>query len=343
MRRARPGRVACAPRAARTLAVFATCFGLLHGAALASADDSAVEAASESGPVRATVRLTPDAPRIGDPLQLELEVVAEEGVELLMPEFGEALDRFAVVDFAPSERIDDQGRTVARQRYTLQPSRSGALSIPPLLVEFVDRRPGRPPTPEGEDAYELLTERLSFEVASVLATDSSLELMPARGELGPLQSPAGPVWPWLLAGAAVLAAAAPFVFRNLADRLARSRKRSAYQVARADLDALLYGPRPSSEDAAAVDAFYVTLSGIVRRYLEDRFGLHSPEQTTDEFLEDLSRSPDLERGHQELLQEFLVGADLVKFAHRIPDADGLNASVGLAQRFLEETGEARDA
>lgn len=324
----------------RTRAAPLLALGLLLSAAPASAT---LEKTSESGPVRATVRLEPDEPRIGDPLHLELEVVAEEGVELLMPAFGEALDRFAVVDFAPSEQVDDQGRTVARQRYTLQASRSGAASIPPLLIEFVDRRPGRPPAPEGEDAYELLTERLPFEVQSVLASDASLELTPPRGELGPLETPGGPVWPWLLAGGAVLAAAAPFAARLWAARRSRSRQRSAYEVARAELDALLYGPRPASDDVAAVDAFYVALSGIVRRYLESRFGLHSPEQTTDEFLEGLSRSPELERSHQELLREFLQGADLVKFAHRLPDAAGLNSSVALAQRFLEETGEPRDA
>lgn len=326
-------------RAAR-LAGLALPLALLLSARPAAA---ILETTSESGPVRASLRLEPDTPRIGDPLHLELEVVAEEGVELLMPAFGEALDRFAVVDFAPSERIDDQGRTLARQRYTLQPSRSGTASIPPLLIEFVDRRPGRPPAPEGQDAYELLTERLPFEVRSVLGSDASLELMPARGELGPLEPPAGPVWPWLLAGGAAVAAAAPFAARVWAARRARSRQRSAYEVARAELDGLLYGPRPAPDDVAAVDAFYVALSGIVRRYLENRFGLHSPEQTTDEFLEDLSRSPDLRPGHQDLLREFLQGADLVKFAHRLPDAAGLNSSVALAQRFLEETGEARDA
>jgi len=302
-----------------------------------------VEATSESGPVRAVVRLGPDAPRIGDPLRLELEVVAEEGVELLMPEFGEALDRFAVVDFAPAERIDADGRTVSSQIYTLQASRSGPQSIPPLLIEFVDRRPGRKPAPDGEDAYEMLTERLAFKVTSVLSSDASLELKPSRGELGPLPGPGGPVWPWLLAGVVVVGVAAPFAVRLLAARRARGLQRSAYEVARSELDELLYGPRPSPDDARAIDGFYVTLSGIVRRYLESRFGLHSPEQTTDEFLDGLARSPELERGHRDLLQEFLEGADLVKFAHRIPDLAGLNGSVGLAQRFLEETGEARDA
>jgi hypothetical protein len=298
---------------------------------------------SEEGPVRASLRVEPQLPRIGDTILLELEVVADAGVELLMPEFGEALERFAVVDFAPSESVDAEGRTVARQRYRLQPARSGPQSIPPLLIEFVDRRPGRTPAPEGADAYELLTERVAFEVQSMLTSDDALELSPSRGQLGPLETPGGPLWPWLLAGGVGLAALAPFAARALVARRARSRRRSAYEVARSELDTLLYAPRPAAGDAAAIDAFYVALSGIVRRYLESRFGLHSPEQTTDEFLESLASSPDLKRSHQDLLREFLQGADLVKFAHRLPSAAEINESVGLAQRFLEETGEVRDA
>lgn len=331
------GRVSCGGRLAPVLLLALAASG---GAARPAA---AASAHSESGPVQATVSVEPESPRIGDPIHLELEVVAEPGVELLMPQFGEALDRFAVVDFAPSERVDDEGRTVARQRYTLQAARSGEQSVPPLLIEFIDRRPGRAPTPDDADAYELLTERLPFTVQTVLSSDDSLELEPARGSLEPLTEPGRPVWPWLLAGAAVLAAGAPFGARLWVARRARGRRRTAYEQARSELDALLYGPRPAPDDPAAVDAFYVALSGIVRRYLENRFGLHSPEQTTDEFLEDLAHSPDLERSHQDLLRDFLRGADLVKFAHQLPDASGMNASVGLAQRFLEETGEARDA
>ena len=311
---------------------------LLLAASLSAGEiQDALERETRIGPVLATVRLRPAAPRIGDPLVFEIEVVAEPDVELLMPEFGEALDRFGIADFAPSERVDDEGRTVALQRYTLETTRSGVQSLPPILIEFVDRRPGRDPAPEGEDAYELLTERLEFEVASELKDGAALRLMGPQPELGPRQPPAPPRWPYALAALLVCAVAAPFLYRAWQSQRARRRQRSAYEISKGRLDGLLYGARPS--DHAHMNAFFVELSGIVRRYLEDRFHLHSPELTTDEFLEVMSGSPDLSRDHQQLLLPFLRRADLVKFAHHLPDASDVEDSIEMARRFLEETRE----
>jgi hypothetical protein len=303
---------------------------LLAGGASAAVHEHTVE----NGPVRATLRIEPDEPRIGDPVVLWLEVSAEPGVELIMPEFGEALDRFTIVDFAPSEGLDPAGRSVATHRYTLAPSRSGSQSVPPLLIEFVDRRPGRTASPDDADAYELLTERAEFEVAAVLPEDAPLELRPMLGVLPPLAGPGRAFWPWLLAIGAIGLALSPFAYRALLRYQERQRRASAYEVARAELDALLYGPRP---DASGMDAFFVELSRIVRRYLEDRFAVRSPELTTDEFLEQLSDSPELVRSHRELLQSLLRRADLVKFAHHDPGPEGLEESIGDAQRFLEAT------
>ena len=296
-----------------------------------------IEQVSETGPVQVTLRLSPSEPLIGDPLTFELEVRAESGVEVLMPEFGEALDRFSIVDFLPSEELDAQGRTIARQRYTLHASRSGPQSLPPILVEFVDRRPGRDPAPEGEDAYEHLTERIDFEVGSVLPEDADLELRRARGELGPLLPPGRP-W-WVFAGLALLGAAAlaPVVLRVWRSYRLRERSRDASEIALAELDALLAGPRP--RDAREMDLFFVGLSGIIRRYLEGRFGLHSPELTTEEFLEVMAAAPELNIENTRLLRGFLTRADLVKFAHHIPDRAAVQKSIETAQHFLENTRE----
>ncbi len=306
---------------------------LLSSAATA---EEPLEKTTVVGPVRATVRIDPAAPVIGDPLVLEIEVQAAPGVELLMPEFGEALDRFVIVDFVPSESSDDDGGTIARQRYTLQTARSGEQSVPPIGIEFVDRRPGHTPAPEGEDSYELLTERIDFNVTSVLAEDAPLELHPPRPELPPLEGPGPPLWPYVVAVVLLVALGSPFALRAWLALRARARRRSASDVARTAFEALLARGLPGPEE---VDAFYVELSSIVRRYVEDRFGLRSPELTTEEFLDVMTSAPDLTGEHRGLLQAFLIQADLVKFAHQTPASTVIEDSIRNARTFLEETRE----
>ena len=296
----------------------------------------AIEQTAERGPVIAILRIEPAEPVIGDTVTLELEVRAEPDVELLMPEFGEALGRFEIVDFAPREEIDDDGGTIARQTYRLQPARSGRQTIPPLRVEFVDRREGHKPAPEGEDAYELLTERVVLEVGSVLPADAPLELRPPKGPLSPRRDALGPWWAWALGAAVLIAAASPLALRLYRNAQAQRRQASAYEIARRELDALLYSGRPG-RDRKSMDRFYVTLSTIVRSYLENRFSLRSPELTTEEFLSEMGRSPDLARTHQQLLREFLQQADLVKFAARMPNDDDVGAQIQAAENFLDET------
>lgn len=298
--------------------------------------DEAIEKQSESGPVKATVRLEPEKPLIGDTVTLTITVTAEKDVELLMPEFGEALERFSIVDFAPRQSIDDEGRTVAIQTYRLQPPASGKQTIPPILIEYVDRRPGQHAAPEGYDAYELLTERLDFEVQSVIPKDAEADLKPPLGKLGPRETPPAPRWPWVVAGLVVLAAACPFAVRAYFAWRRKARQRSAYEIARARLQRLLDAPRPTAE---RIDAFYVELSGIIRKYLEDRFELRAPELTTEEFLASVGESPELTPEHQALLREFLRQADLVKFAGVQPSDEDIERSIEAAWWFLEETRE----
>ncbi len=300
-----------------------------------TADPAVIEKTTQRGPVTATIRLQPAKPIIGDSVTLSLEVIAQEGVELLMPEFGQALDRFSIMDFVPRESIDQDGRTVATQRYTLQPPMSGQQIIPPLMIEFVDRRPGNRPAPEGEDAYELLSERLTFEVESLVPKGAAAELKPPLRELGPRAVATKPVWPWLLGLALLLIAASPFIWRAWQNWQIRSRRRSAYDIAHGRLMALM--AQPNEHDAQSVSAFFVELSDIVRHYLEDRFQLHAPELTTEEFLDVAAASPDLSEDHKRFLRDFLSIADQVKFARHVPDPKAIDQALQAAENFVEQT------
>ncbi len=294
----------------------------------------AIEQETQLGPVTVVVRLEPEAPVIGDAMTLSIEVLAEEGIEVLMPEFGEALERFSIIDFVPREQLDPDGRTHFSQRYTLQSPRSGEHALPAILIEFVDRRPGHDPAPEDLDAYELLTDPLRFDVASVVQGADDLELSPPMGALPARGGVGANPWYWVAGLLLALLAVTPFAYRAWARLRSRAAVRSAYELARSELDALLAGPRPSGD---RIGDFFVELSGIMRRYLERRFQLRSPELTTERFLEVVSDSPDLSDAHRLLLRDFLSQSDLVKFAHVIPDAKAIKDAVDAVSSFVEET------
>ncbi len=315
------------------IAAFLTAFLTMSASVVGAAE--VIQQETTLGPVQLKLTVSPSEPVLGDIIRLELSVKAASGVEILMPEFGEALGRFEIVDFAPSEERTAAGETQARQVYRLQPAHSGIQSIPPLRVEFVDRRPGQNPSPEGADAYEIMTDRIALDVAPILAEDAPLDLRPRHPDLGKrTTTSSGSIWITLAVFLVLLAAIGPFAWRFFVSFFERRRRQSAFEVARADLDTLLRGGRPTER---TMDAFYVKLSLIVRTYLEDRFGLRSPELTTQEFLTEMGGSPDLARSHQSLLQSLLEEADLVKFAGHRPEAEVVDASIAAAEQFLTET------
>jgi hypothetical protein len=310
---------------------------LLLAASPALAAD-AVTRESKSGPVTAKVTVEPAKPALGDAVTLTLEVTAEPGVELRMPSFGEALGRFEVVDFVPRRQSVEGGGTRESQRYTLEAPMSGKQTIPALLVEFIDRRPGQPGAAASADVHELLTDEVTIEVASALPEGAVADkLRPPRGRLDEVWPPPVPASRKILIAAGIgLAVAAYFGRRAWLEARARRARRTAFDVAFARLAALERGGTPAPE---AADAWYVELSAIVRRYIEDRYGLRAPELTTEEFFEALraDRPDALAPAHGKTLGAFLERCDRVKFAAYRPREAESREALEVARRFLEET------
>ncbi|MCY3821732.1 MAG: hypothetical protein OXH52_20660 [Gammaproteobacteria bacterium] len=282
---------------------------------------------TEEGPVTATVALAPAAPRLGDPLKLTLTVEARPGVRIEMPDFGEALGRYSILDFMPRLSTGDDGGVMARQEYTLRGPASGRQRIPGLRIEYVDER-GGDATPR-----ELITDELAFEIESVLPEGAVADtLRSARGHLPELGARWWSRWLWLMLGAALAAGIAWGVvtWRRQAAERARA---TAFERALQRLGALEERGLP---EASAVDAWYVELSDIVRRYIEDRHAVRAPELTTEEFLLEARRSVAFSPAHRDLLSTFLGSCDRVKFARYSPGADESRSALEAARRFLGE-------
>jgi hypothetical protein len=140
-------------------------------------------------------------------------------------------------------------------------------------------------------------------------------------------------WAWLLVGAIALAALIYWL---------RKRKKTP----RID-PALLIPPhrrakerlRGATELISDPYKFCSLVSDVTRVYLEERFNLHAPDRTTDEFLGELRNSSALREEHKALLEDFLTRCDLVKFARHEPTEPELRGLLEAALRLIDETQE----
>ena len=319
------------------LALVAACGGEADPATKAAWPEPAKDAISkvtESGPVKATVQVWPAKPTLGDPLWLRLTVESAPGTTVTLPLDIDALGRFGVTGWDKQDSRRPDGGAIQTRSYELGIPSSGKHRIPPLRLEIIDQR-----TPAKDAAapapIELLTEEIPIDVAPVLAAKTNAELRAHRGALDP-EVGRQPWWPFAAGGAAllILAVGALTAVRRLRARRAERARISAYDAAIERLAALEGTGAP---DPDAADAWFVDLSGIVRQYLEGRFALRAPELTTEEFLQEARRAPELTPEHREQLTQFLERCDRVKFAGYRPDSEESLATLRAARSFVEET------
>jgi len=294
----------------------------------------AITKTTESGPVEATVSVWPPKPALGDPMYLRLRVEAKPGVAVDVPFERDAFGRFTVSDWDTQHAHGPDGGAIEVRTYALDAPSSGRHRLPPLRLTFTDGRAAGDAGASGT-THELLTDEIPIQVAPVSANMTAADLRPARGPLDPVVGRAAR-WPWIVGGAGGLVV---LVVLILAARAVRRRRFvraqvSAYEAALAALAALEHRGAPGADDA---DAWFVELSAIVRRYLEGRFRVRAPELTTEEFLQEVRQSPDLDRDHRARLGEFLEQCDRVKFAGYRPDPDESLAALAAARAFVEET------
>jgi len=298
----------------------------------------AITKISENGPVKATVKVWPPAPELGDPLYLELTIEAGPGVTVAAPFEDEGLGRFAALGWVHDTRRRDDGGTVEVQTYTLEAPGSGKHRIPPFRLLVTDGRAVGGGSGSGSGApatSELLTDEIPIAVAPVDPARAKETLAPARGALPIVVG--GLAW-WMVAalialGLAVIAAVVLGV-RAFRRRAVVRQRISAYEVAVRRLAALERGGAP---DEVGLDDWFVELSAIIRHYLEERFALRAPELTTEEFLQEARRAAGLSSAHREQLTAFLERCDRVKFAGYRPDADESLATLAAARAFVEDT------
>jgi hypothetical protein len=284
------------------------------------------------------VQVTLEADRqtlgVADRLRLTLSVAAPVDIMVTLPEAVDTLGPFRVQSQTPTGPVLHTPQMQQwKQDYTLEADAAGELTIPALLVTF-----RRQDVAEDAASQHLSTDPLTIKVISVLPDDA--DVTAPRDIVPPvaLLRRGVPPWLWIFtAGLAGLGGAVLigwYYWRRHRSGIAPAPPQPAHVLA---LQALQRLEQQDLIGQKQIDAFYIQLSAILRRYVEWRFRLRAPEQTTEEFLAAALMSGGLLRTHRDALHAFLQHCDLVKFARHEPTSDDMQRTFASARAFVNQT------
>ena len=89
-------------------------------------------------------------------------------------------------------------------------------------------------------------------------------------------------------------------------------------------------------DRGDVKHFFIEVSGIVRVYLDQRYGIDAREMTSHDIMDEL-RQLELDEFEFDLFRDFFRRSDLVKFAKHRPDAASSGNMIPLARTLVDRT------
>ncbi|MFQ5429989.1 MAG: hypothetical protein ACE5E1_06730 [Phycisphaerae bacterium] len=284
----------------------------------------------ERGPVRVIVSADRDRVEIPESVRLTVRVEAEAGVEVGVPKIEGFLGPFRVADVTSHDAICEPHLRCKEWVYHLECFLPGMREIPPLPFALRD------PREKADGSKAVYEDTFETEAVPIVVTQSLADVKDPVD----LPMPMGYRLLWwaggAIAGMALIALAARWWRRRKLkpEALPLAQRLPPHVWALAELDRL------AEEDLIArgrVREFYYRVNGLLRRYLELRFGLMAGEQTSEEFIRALQYSDTLAEGHKGLLREFVAACDPVKYALYRPDTEEIAWVQSSARRFILET------
>lgn len=282
----------------------------------------------EAGQLLATAMADRTTINVGDRITLTLELEATPDVEIILPievDFGdlEILGK-RILDLKRMET----GTVIQKIVYTLTVFKTGDTAISPIKVAYID----------GDKELSTSSQRIDIRVESVLKGDlQGKDIRPLKGQMSLGRGMASNLLRIFLV--LLCLAGAIFLFLYIKRRqsdLAQNRKvpeRPPQEVAYEALNKL---KESSLLKDGKVKEYYIELSWIVRFYLEKRFKVSMVDRTTDEVFH-IMRENKIEHSTVELVHDFLVSSDLVKFAKWTPLPAGITNDTNRGYKIVDTT------
>ncbi|WP_136083327.1 hypothetical protein [Pontiella desulfatans] len=271
------------------------------------------------------VSLPHESIMIGDQVELSITTICPSNGVVELPEIGHEKDIVVLKRDWESTPLAD-GNVLTETIYTLTSFRLGehVLTTNPVVY----RMGGKALTNAFPETTIRVVSSLGQISSSEIADIKKVHKLPGRI----------PPWIWIVLGSAVVAFLVGLVtsklWKNRETLVPKAPPVPPHVVAFKALDALM---RKGLLEKDECNPFYTELSMILRTYLEGRFQLNAPDETTEEIVEEMSKSPELDGNQRNILQEFMRQADMVKFAKGHPDRTTMESAFNTTRQFVEQT------
>lgn len=285
-----------------------------------------IEQQQADGPLTVRMQLPAGEINPADNLILTLTATTPEDYVVSFPDFATTAGDFDVVDTTLSPKKLSNSLVTQNITFSLSPFLPGEYSTPEIKITAS--------VPDNDSSLvEVIFSPQTITVISLLQGD---EESPSISDIyEPLSLPI-PIWYFIVAGLVLLffIAIAFFLMRRKRKHTKIIPLTPPHITALEAIDTLL-----SQKTDTEHSLFFAKLSLILRHYIEERFGLKAPEQTTEEFVTALGNTPMFSNEHKELLKNFLHHSDLIKFAQMTPTEVEIMGSVESCRNFVQATGE----
>ncbi len=282
----------------------------------------------ENGAVNATLATPADVVEVGKAIQFTLTINAADGANLSIPDIGSTLGSFDIRDVRRTTSREGENRKSIIS-FIATTYESGMTELPAIEVHWTDAQ---------SKGQTISVGPTPIEVVSLIGATFDPGIY--RDIKGEVNIDVGGSWWWMAAAAAVVILGLLLWALRMHQRKVSEKVLAADEWAQRELDRL---ERDELIQRGDLHGFWVRLSGTVREYVEKRFDIAAPEQTTKEFLAQASSHPLIGAEHRHLLTDFLRAADMVKFAAHRPAEHDCSQGLNAARDFVRETSPIADA
>ena len=216
---------------------------------------------------------------------------------------------------------------------------SGEYKIAPFKVKFTVE--GDPKNEDGsEKIHEVVTNEVRVQVASLTGEDSAkMDIRDIKKQVELVSLHRTSTTAVILGGGGAVLLLTALLFWVIRKRSGRKKTETLLPAHLIAFEALHRLREKKLIEQRLFREFYYEVCFILRTYMENRFGIRAPEETTEEFLQAIVHEKRFDDPTKDILKKFLEHCDLVKFARYVPLSEEIQKTFNITRDFIEKTKE----